>query len=115
MEIWGILTPRWGLNHSEISLLLMTAEEIFLYIVLIKDRTFSPKLNVSRVLSIKLIESKPFSKSIFNIIHGRLCVLVNSIVSSICLMLLPMYLPFIYPVWSSYIIQGKILHSLVAF
>ncbi len=29
------LTPHWGLNHSEISPLLMTAEEIFLYIVLI--------------------------------------------------------------------------------
>ncbi len=74
------LIPHWGLNHSEISPLLMTAEEIFLYIVLIKDRNVSPKLNASRVLSIKfqLIESKAFSKSIFNIILGRLCVLANS-------------------------------------
>ncbi len=31
------LIPRWGLNHSEISPLLMTAEEIFLSIVLIKN------------------------------------------------------------------------------
>ncbi len=47
------LTPCWGLNHYEILPLLTTAEEIFLYIVLIKDRNVSPKLNVSRVLSME--------------------------------------------------------------
>ncbi len=66
------LTPRIGLNQSEVFPLFITIEDIFLYNVLTHPLNTGPKLNASNVLSMKfqLIESKAFSKSTVQTIHG---------------------------------------------
>ena len=69
---------------------------------------FGPKLKLSKALSMnfQLIESKAFSKSIVKIMPGVFCNSLYIRRSSICLMLHPINLPLIYPVWSSFMIYG---------
>ncbi len=103
-----------GVNQSE-NPQCMTVVEIFMCSILLDERNFNPKLTDSKLLSLthQLIETNAFSRSIFKIIAGNLCVFGNTIVSSILLILVAIILPCLYIVMFSSMMYGKILQGLL--